>query len=80
MADDPARGEGDANGAADVPPDLRRTFWRLVAVFNVALLAAGVGVMLIGFEGQLRDGGALVAIGVGAFLYGYRGYRRQQKG
>lgn len=60
----------------DVPAELARQFWILVVVFNVALLAASVGVMLLVFEGRVRDGGLLLSISGLAFLAGYRGYRR----
>lgn len=60
----------------EIPADLRRTFWTLVAAINVGLLATSLGAMLIGFRGEWADGGTLVALGVAAFLWaGYR-YRR----
>lgn len=60
---------------SDVPPDLLRTFWTLVIVLNVAILAVAVGLMLIGFEGQLRNGGVLIGGGLVLFGLSYRRYR-----
>ncbi|MFB6218680.1 MAG: hypothetical protein ABEH77_05800 [Halobacteriaceae archaeon] len=64
--------------SADAPPALARAFWRLVFVFNAALLALALGVMLVGFEGAWVRGGALVLVGAGAFAYGYWRYRRER--
>lgn len=61
---------------SDAPPELRTQFWVLVSVFNVALIALSVGVMLVGFLGDLRRGGALTVGGALLFLLGYRRYRR----
>jgi len=60
----------------DVPDHLVRQFWKLVAIFNLALFALALGPMLIVFRGQLENGGAVFALGVAAFLYGYVRYRR----
>jgi hypothetical protein len=70
-------GEGD-DGAlgADVDPAVSRAFWRLVVVFDVALLALAVGPMFIYFEGNWELGGQLLAVGALAFLYGL--YRVRQ--
>lgn len=59
----------------DAPADLRREFWVQVAIFNVAVLAAGVGALLIGFDGRWRAGGGLLLAGALSFLHGYRRYR-----
>ncbi|MDY6817659.1 MAG: hypothetical protein SVG88_03275 [Halobacteriales archaeon] len=64
---------------ADAPTELKWEFWRLVVVFNVALLATAIGVMLIGFRGQLGTGGASLIGGLALFgvgLYRYRTVRR----
>lgn len=66
----------DASAAS---PALERTFWSLVAVFNVALLATALGLMLVGFEGRLRDGAALVALGLAAFALGLWRYRNRPR-
>jgi hypothetical protein len=65
---------------SDVSPDILKTFWKLVGIFNVALLATSLGLLLVAFEGRWTVGGVLVAVGLGAFLVGWRGYRRVRKG
>lgn len=60
----------------DIDPDLRREFWSLVMLFNVALFGMSLGVMLVGFEGRWRVGGAIFAAGAVAFARGWRGYRQ----
>jgi len=79
---DPSEGLGpevpgvpDPDGI-DADPELRRQFWSLVLLFNVALFGMALGVMLVGFEGRWRVGGALFAVGIVAFVRGWRGYRR----
>jgi hypothetical protein len=61
---------------ADVDPELRRTFWRLVVVFDVALLALSLGPMFVYFRGDWATGGPLLALGAAAFAYGVVVYRR----
>lgn len=81
--DDESSGEGTDDGEvddadafdADVDPEVSRTFWRLVVVFDVAFLALALGPMFIYFEGDWNVGGPLVALGVFSFLYGVREYR-----
>ncbi|USZ68866.1 hypothetical protein NGM10_03800 [Halorussus salilacus] len=70
---DPPRVGGLSEQDAD--PDLKRQFWTLVLLFNVALFAASLGLMLVGFEGRWRVGGALFAVGVVAFARGWFRYR-----
>jgi hypothetical protein len=65
----------DAALDPEVSPELRRDFWTQVLVFNVALLAASLGALLIGFRGQWRLGGGLLAVGAASFLHGYHHYR-----
>lgn len=60
----------------DVDPKVARSFWRLVATFNLAMFALALGPMLAFFRGDLVDGALVFCIGLGAALYGYRGYRR----
>lgn len=62
----------------DVPPDLARAFLRLVVVFNAAVLALALGLMLIGFRGAWLRGGGLVVVGGGGLAYGYWRYRYEQ--
>lgn len=69
----------DADDGEEAPPALRRAFWRLVFVFNVALLAAALGAMLIGFEGNVQQGGGLLVVGTGTFLYGLWRYRYERR-
>lgn len=78
-----AGGVGTGDGAAGAPGDvtasdtgLRMAFWRLVIVFNLALLAVWLGVLFAVFEGRYRDGAGLIAVGVLAGGYGYWRYRR----
>ncbi|WP_244605242.1 DUF7322 domain-containing protein [Halorussus halobius] len=60
---------------ADADPELQRQFWTLVVLFNVALFGASLGLMLVGFEGRWRVGGAMFATGALAFARGWRKYR-----
>lgn len=64
----------------DVPSDLRRTFWGLVAVFNIALFTLALGPLLIVFRSRLIVGSGITALGILSFLYGvhrYRSYREE---
>ena len=67
---------------APEPPDgaanseVTSLFWKLVVVFNVALLALSVGPMLAYFEGQVDLGIRITLVGVVAFAYGVFRYRR----
>ena len=68
---------------SDVDPETHRTFWRLVVVIDVALLALTVGPMLIYFEGDWRRGLAMVSLGLLVSAYGlrtYRGYMAEDAG
>lgn len=58
----------------DVPDGAPTAFWALVLVFNLALLASSVGVMLLAFEGAWRWGGLALAVGVMAWAVGFAGY------
>lgn len=71
----------DAMGLAnaDVDAELKKQFWSLVLIFNVALFAASLGLMLVGFEGRWRVGGALFAVGAFAFLRGWYRYKSVRK-
>lgn len=60
---------------SDVPKDLKRNFWGLVIVFNVAIFGITVGPMLIGFRGNWRFGGALLGLGIVALVHGLYRYR-----
>lgn len=64
---------------ADVPNDLARSFWKLVAIFNLALFAVALGPMLAFFRGELVTGGSVFFLGAGSFVYGYLRYRHQKR-
>jgi hypothetical protein len=81
LPDDPAAGlEPDVSRVPDaskndVDPELKKRFWKLVLLFNVALFGMSLGVMLVGFEGRWQLGGAFFAVGAVAFVRGWLGYR-----
>lgn len=60
---------------SDAPADLRREFWMQVAIFNVAVLLLGVGLLLLSLTGRTMLGAGLLAVGVLSFVRGYRRYR-----
>ncbi|PSP83724.1 hypothetical protein BRC96_07865 [Halobacteriales archaeon QS_6_64_34] len=68
------------------PPDgatnseVTSLFWKLVVVFNVALLALSVGPMLAYFEGRVELGLRVTAVGIIVFGYGYLRYRQFVEG
>ncbi|WP_435179638.1 DUF7322 domain-containing protein [Halorussus sp. AFM4] len=62
--------------ADDADTELRRQFWSLVLLFNVALFGMSLGLMLVGFEGEWKIGGGLFVVGAFAFARGWHGYRR----
>jgi hypothetical protein len=67
------------DGAADT--EVAALFWKLVVVFNIALLALSVGPMLAYFEGQVEFGLRVFLVGVIAFAYGtfrYVQFRRER--
>jgi hypothetical protein len=63
----------------DADPELKRRFWSLVFVFNVALFGMSLGLMLVGFEGRWQFGGSLFLVGAFAFLRGWHRYRKVQR-
>lgn len=64
----------------DVPSDLLEAFWAVVIVINGAVLAVSIGAMLIGFRGDLRNGGILLAAGIVLFGFAARRYRHLRDG
>jgi hypothetical protein len=62
--------EGAANS------EVTSLFWKLVVVFNIALLALSVGPMLAYFEGRVDLGIRITLVGAIAFAYGVFRYRR----
>jgi len=67
------------SAGASVDSELAKQFWTLVLIFNVALFAASLGLMLIGFEGRWTVGGGLIAVGLFAFARGWYRYRAVRK-
>ncbi len=61
---------------AEIPSELRKQFWILVIVFNIALIATSLGVMLATLDGKPIIGSSLAFLGAGAFYYGLQRYRR----
>lgn len=62
--------------ASEADPEVRTLFWWLVLVFNVALMAASVGLMFVAFKGNWTLGGQLILVGLVLGGYGYVRYRR----
>ena len=61
--------------ASSVDPAVQRPFWMAVVYANVALMGVSLGLMLIGFRGQWRWGGAAVVVGLLAGVRVYQVYR-----
>lgn len=64
------------DGEAADNPEIVQLFWKLVLVFNVAILALAVGPMLVVFEDRWNLGVQVFAAGVLAFAYGTARYYR----
>lgn len=65
----------------DAPAETVRTFWRLVAMSNVATVATALGPMLVYFRGRRTLGGLSLLLGIGVFAYmavEYRRFRRDR--
>lgn len=81
FADEESETEQELAPSVDIPDEsaasteLKRKFWSLVLVFNVALGALSVGAMFVGFEGDWELGGSLLAAGAILALYGFYKYR-----
>lgn len=63
------------SSVADAADDLKSAFVACVVLANLALFGVSLGLMLIGFRGNWRIGGALVAVGLVAGIRAYRRYR-----
>lgn len=63
----------------DAPEGLFRAFWSLVATINLGLFAASLGLMLMGFRGDVRNGGAVFLLGVAALAYAGYNYRQVRR-
>ncbi|WP_137283391.1 DUF7322 domain-containing protein [Halorussus salinisoli] len=74
LAPDPPRVPDTATN--DASPELKKQFWSLVLIFNVALFGMSFGVMILGFQGRWKVGGAIFAVGAFAFARGWRRYRK----
>lgn len=68
-------GTDPETGGVDVDVDTAKGFWRLVLIFDVALLALALGPMFVYFMDDWRRGGMLIGFGALAFLYGVARYR-----
>ena len=77
--DVPAVPRPTTDGVA-APPELRWQFWLLVAVLNLALLAAALGALVLVFWRRPALGLGLLALGAGAGAYAWRRYRRVRAG
>lgn len=75
---DPVSVGADLPAEGEVDPDLVRTFWGLVATVNVGMFAVAIGLMLVGFRGQVRLGGAVLAVGVVTLTVAWVTYRRHR--
>jgi hypothetical protein len=69
-----ASSSGGLLGPEGTPKELLSAFWKLVLLFNVGLLAASLGAMLLFFEARLYFGGgllvgSLLALGRGVYVY-----------
>ena len=74
----PGTDPDSATVGADVDVDTAKGFWRLVLIFDVALLALALGPMFVYFMDDWRRGGMLVGFGALVFLYGVARYREFQ--
>lgn len=61
--------------ASEVDPAVQSAFWKAVVYANVALFGVSLGLMLVGFRGQWRWGGAAVLVGLLAGVRLYQTYR-----
>lgn len=78
MSSGPSGAEDGTSTDSAPPSDLRREFWILVGLFNVALLGIGLGVMLLVFEAGSDTAWPVLVGGLAAGGYGYGRYRRGQ--
>lgn len=64
---------------SEVDSELFRTFWGLVATLNLGLFALALGLLMIGFRGQYRQGGAVALLGAAALMYAGYEYKKAQR-
>ena len=60
--------------------ELKKQFWSLVLIFNVALFGMSLGLMVVGFRGRWQVGGAIFLAGAFAFLRGWHQYQQVADG
>jgi hypothetical protein len=65
--------------SGDTHPRVHLLFWALVVVFNLAVLAVGVGLVLLVFDGNLELGGQLLVVGTVLLGYGLYRYREAKQ-
>lgn len=65
----------DPSSDGDVHPRIWGIFWGMLILIKLALLATALGLMFVGFEGNLDLGGKLLAAGLLLFAYGAYRYR-----
>ena len=75
--------EESFEAAADVDDDLFRAFWGAAVFLNVAIAALAIGLMLVYFRGDWRNGGGALLVGAVAAVFAaryYFGYTRSDGG
>ena len=70
---------GSEGAGIEVDGEIARLFWAAVVYANLALGGVSVGLLLIGFRGQLMVGGAAVAVGLLALYRTYDVYQRYRE-
>lgn len=65
--------------AADADPEVSALFWKLVLVFNVAVMGVSLGLMFGVFRNNWELGSQLLAGGLILGGYGFYRYRRFQR-
>ncbi|WP_126663425.1 DUF7322 domain-containing protein [Haloterrigena salifodinae] len=64
---------------ADVPTELRETFWAMVLFVNGAVLTYALAALFLVFEGATRTAGILFVIGLACTVFTVRRYRHYQR-
>lgn len=70
--------DSDLSSGFDTSDEVVRTFWAVVFMIKIGVLATSLGLLFVVFRGQLRFGGSVFVVGVLALLVGYRRYRNYQ--
>ena len=79
VPDDDDAEDDDGGGSVDLSSPVQRKFWFLVVVFNLAVLAAALGLLFLYFRGMFVLGGGLAVVGFAGLAYGFATYRRVQR-